>query len=267
MLVFVKMGSVVKSSPVSSFTLPHPPGQVPGSFLPQPDSFPGLHHGPALQGRHHHLPTSDPDPQVTSLGAASVSWVRLAGPSSTTSYLTVLSSGPVLFSSSPRLALLHAEGSPDWTLQISEVQASDGGTYECQANTEPKAARTVHVTVTKAGPYGPGPALALQGEEAPSHRPQRTTILSPEVVKPQPGDTVGPSTLRLTPAAGDPGVCGDGALLSPGLLHLVTSSSHHCSTMVQVHLWLSPGPGHPPGRCPAAGGEEGEEQCLQADSH
>ena len=74
--------------------------------------------------------------RVTHLGSASLSWVRLAGSNPEASHLTVLSSGTTLFSSSPRLALLHHEGSPDWTLQITGVILRDGGMYECQVNTQ-----------------------------------------------------------------------------------------------------------------------------------
>lgn len=129
--------------------------------------------------------------RVTDLGSASLSWVRLAGPSLASSHLTVLSSGTTLFSSSPRLSLLHAPDSPDWTLQIGPLLARDQGTYECQANTEPKLSRVVELSVVLPGREGPGPPLALQGEEAAgSQRPQRTSILSPSVLHPQPGDTV-----------------------------------------------------------------------------
>ena len=76
--------------------------------------------------------------RVTHLGPASLSWVRLSGPSPAASHLTVLSSGTILFSSSPRLALLHHEGSPDWTLQITGVVLRDGGMYECQVSSEPR---------------------------------------------------------------------------------------------------------------------------------
>ena len=115
--------------------------------------------------------------RVTHLGSASLSWVRLAGSNPEASHLTVLSSGTTLFSSSPRLALLHHEGSPDWTLQITGVILRDGGMYECQVNTQlftlsqrlfqvntdPKMSRVVNLAVVEgSGTVGPGPALALQ---------------------------------------------------------------------------------------------------------
>ena len=56
--------------------------------------------------------------------------------------ITVLSSGPYMFSSSRRLALLHDEGSPDYNLQISEVRHEDGGEYRCQLNTRPAQVNT-----------------------------------------------------------------------------------------------------------------------------
>ena len=99
------------------------------TWLQQPESFYSCGHLSLLQPA-----------QVTDLGSASLSWVRLAGPSLASSHLTVLSSGTTLFSSSPRLSLLHSPDSPDWTLQIGPLLARDQGTYECQANTEPKVA-------------------------------------------------------------------------------------------------------------------------------
>ena len=79
--------------------------------------------------------------RVTHLGSASLSWVRLSGSNPEASHLTVLSSGTTLFSSSPRLALLHHEGSPDWTLQITGVILRDGGMYECQVGYDNKVKR------------------------------------------------------------------------------------------------------------------------------
>jgi len=130
--------------------------------------------------------------RVTHLGPASLSWVRLSGASPAASHLTVLSSGSILFSSSPRLALLHHEGSPDWTLQITGVVLRDGGMYECQVNTEPKMSRVVNLAVVEGtGTLGPGPALALKGEQlSPDRRQQQTSILAPRVLAPQPGDTI-----------------------------------------------------------------------------
>jgi len=66
--------------------------------------------------------------------------------------------------------------------------------YECQANTEPKTSRVIHLLVVGEGErtMGPGPALALQGEdkEIRLDDEQKTTILAPSVLHPQPGDTV-----------------------------------------------------------------------------
>jgi len=130
--------------------------------------------------------------RVTHLGPASLSWVRLSGPNPAMSHLTVLTSGTTLFSSSPRLALLHHEESPDWTLQITGVVLRDGGVYECQVNTEPKMSRVVNLEVVEgSGTLGPGPALALKGEHLGSERRrQQTSILAPRVVTHQPGDTL-----------------------------------------------------------------------------
>jgi hypothetical protein len=64
--------------------------------------------------------------------------------------------------------------------------------YECQVNTEPKMSRVVNLAVVEStGTLGPGPALALKGEQLVSERRrQQTSILAPRVLAPQPGDTI-----------------------------------------------------------------------------
>jgi len=115
---------------------------------------------------------------VLNIGSASLSWLRRP-------QLTVLSSGSTLFSSSPRLRLIHAQDSPDWTLQIGPLVAEDNGTYECQVNTEPKQSRLVQLNVITGSNLinganaGPGPALALQ-EDPKKARLQKTEILAPD---------------------------------------------------------------------------------------
>ena len=116
--------------------------------------------------------------RVTDLGPASVSWLR-GRP-----HLTVLSSGPFMFSSSRRLALLHNEGSPDYNLQISEVTHGDAGEYRCQLNTRPT--QSVLVTlVTRESSDDLVPALALRADLAKSREAARarTEILAPDLVK------------------------------------------------------------------------------------
>lgn len=119
--------------------------------------------------------------RVMSLGSASLSWLRRP-------QLTVLSSGTTLFSSSPRLRLLHYPGSPDWNLQLGPLLPQDEGTYECQVNTEPKQSRIVTLNIDTHGP-GPGPALALQGDIGPEEKQRRTEILAPDHMKVDEGGT------------------------------------------------------------------------------
>jgi len=119
--------------------------------------------------------------RVMNLGSASLSWLRRP-------QLTVLSSGTTLFSSSPRLRLLHYPGSPDWNLQLGPLVAEDGGTYECQVNTEPKQSRIVTLNIDTHGP-GPGPALALQGDIGLEEKQSRTEILAPDNMKVDEGGT------------------------------------------------------------------------------
>ena len=96
--------------------------------------------------------------RVTSLGTSSVSWLRLP-------QLTVLSSGGQVFSSSPRVSVIHSEESPDYNLQISSVTGSDSGQYHCQLNTRP--ARSVLVNlVVRPGQHRLVPALALRAHTA-----------------------------------------------------------------------------------------------------
>jgi len=118
--------------------------------------------------------------RVMNLGSASLSWLRRP-------QLTVLSSGTTLFSSSPRLRLLHYPGSPDWNLQLGPLVPGDEGTYECQANTEPKQSRIVTLSIATHGP-SPGPALALQGDYS-VQKQQRTEILAPDNMKVDEGGT------------------------------------------------------------------------------
>eukprot|EP00092_Neocalanus_flemingeri_P057222 GFUD01067950.1.p1 GENE.GFUD01067950.1~~GFUD01067950.1.p1 ORF type:complete len:333 (+),score=81.11 GFUD01067950.1:485-1483(+) len=119
--------------------------------------------------------------RVLHMGSASLSWLRRP-------QLTVLSSGNTLFSSSPRLRLLHDPGSPDWTLQIGPLVPEDEGTYECQVNTEPKLSRVVQLNVmagsqlSEGKSKGPGPAMALQGDSS-LPRLQKTEILAPDTMR------------------------------------------------------------------------------------
>jgi len=177
----------------TDLTLEEPPMAQPLNYrLPLLPTKPPKFLGPsplnitAVQGSTVVLPC-----RVTDLGSASLSWVRL--PLGGGGHLTVLSSSSIMFSSSPRLSLLHHPESPDWTLQIGPLIKEDEGDYECQANTEPKTSRMIHLTVVGVGEHnpGPGPALALQGEEQTVNvRTQKTSILAPEVLHPEPGDTV-----------------------------------------------------------------------------
>jgi len=159
-----------------NYRLPHIPTKPPSFLGP---SFLNL---TAAPGTTVVLPC-----RVLNIGSASLSWLRRP-------QLTVLSSGNTLFSSSPRLRLLHFSDSPDWTLQIGPLVAEDNGTYECQVNTEPKQSRLVQLNVitssnlNDAAKKGPGPALALQGDPSVA-RLQKTEILAPDKMKVDVGGT------------------------------------------------------------------------------
>ena len=123
--------------------------------------------------------------RITNLGSASVSWLRLP-------QLTVLTSGGSVFSSSPRVSVVHSPGSPDYNLQISGVERSDEGQYQCQLNTRPPTSRLVNLLVLPA-PLRPRhhnllPALALRANTVSSHT--RTEILAPDHLTDTEGGTV-----------------------------------------------------------------------------
>ena len=118
--------------------------------------------------------------RVTSLGTSSVSWLRLP-------QLTVLSSGSQVFSSSPRVSVIHSEESPDYNLQISSVTGSDSGQYHCQLNTRPARSVLVNLMV-RPGQHRLVPALALRAHTANTRT--RTEILAPDLVTDTEGGTV-----------------------------------------------------------------------------
>ena len=125
--------------------------------------------------------------RITNLGSASVTWLRLP-------QLTVLSSGGSVFSSSPRLSVVHSPGSPHYNLQISGVEASDEGQYQCQLNTRPPTSRLVNLLVLSSPPRPPYhnlrslPALALRANTVTSST--RTEILAPDYLTDTEGGTV-----------------------------------------------------------------------------
>jgi len=125
--------------------------------------------------------------RVTNLGMVSVSWLRAP-------QLTVLSSGSYMFSSSPRMSLLHDEGSPDYNLQIARVKSTDAGQYLCQLNTQPtQSARVNLITVKDPLTWRNGdmvPALALQADISGKKIMPKTEILAPDIVKMTEGGTV-----------------------------------------------------------------------------
>ena len=159
-----------------NYRLPHIPTKPPSFLGP---SFLNL---TAAPGTTVVLPC-----RVLNIGSASLSWLRRP-------QLTVLSSGNTLFSSSPRLRLLHFPGSPDWTLQIGPLVPQDEGTYECQINTEPKQSRIVQLNVISDSKLideaaaGHIPALALQGDPNIVSL-QKTEILSPDKMNVDVGGT------------------------------------------------------------------------------
>jgi len=60
-----------------------------------------------------------------------VSWVR---------NMRILTSGEFTYTSDDRFKPSHVAGSQDWVLEIERVNENDEGAYECQVNSEPKAA-------------------------------------------------------------------------------------------------------------------------------
>ena len=119
--------------------------------------------------------------RITNLGSASVTWLRLP-------QLTVLTSGGSVFSSSPRVSVVHSLGSPDYNLQISEVERSDEGQYQCQLNTRTPTSRLVNLLVTDHHHLSSLPALALRANTVSSKT--RTEILAPDRLTDTEGGTV-----------------------------------------------------------------------------
>ena len=179
-----KQFSIVTRHKVGELILPQPLNYRLPNIPTKPSSFlgPSFLNITAAPGTTVVFPC-----RVLSIGSASLSWLRQPE-------LTVLSSGNTLFSSSPRLRLLHSPGSPDWNLQIGPLVPEDDGTYECQANTEPKLSQKVQLNVMAGSQdqdgesKGPGPALALQGDSNLG-RLQRTEILAPDTMKVYEGGT------------------------------------------------------------------------------
>ena len=123
--------------------------------------------------------------RINNIGSSSVTWLRLP-------QLTVLSSGGSVFSSSPRVSLVHSLGSPDYNLQISQVERSDEGQYQCQLNTRTPTSRLVNLVITE--PHHNNlrslPALALRSNRKSVTSNTRTEILAPDHLTDTEGGTV-----------------------------------------------------------------------------
>ncbi|XP_043236392.1 protein sidekick-1-like isoform X3 [Amphibalanus amphitrite] len=69
--------------------------------------------------------------RIFQLDGQAVSWIRKQD-------LHILTLGAYSYTTDDRFKVLHEPGGHDFHLQISGVQTSDDGVYECQINTEPK---------------------------------------------------------------------------------------------------------------------------------
>ena len=164
---------VVRVLPLN-YRLPHLPTSAPRLQSPGETNLTAVEGSTAVLGC-----------RINNLGSASVTWLRLP-------QLTVLTSGGSVFSSSPRVSVVHSPGSPDYNLQISGVERSDEGQYQCQLNTRPPTSRLVNLLVLPA-PLRPRhhnllPALALRANTVSSHT--RTEILAPDHLTDTEGGTV-----------------------------------------------------------------------------
>ena len=121
--------------------------------------------------------------RINNLGSSSVTWLRLP-------QLTVLSSGGSVFSSSPRVSVVHSLGSPDYNLQISSVERSDEGQYQCQLNTRTPTTRLVNLLITAPHHHHNLPALALRAQTSGLTTNTRTDILAPDHLTDTEGGTV-----------------------------------------------------------------------------
>lgn len=61
------------------------------------------------------------------LSPVKVSWIRLPD-------WRIVASGRHIYNKDERFRVLHAEGTPEWTLQIKYAALIDQGLYECQVS-------------------------------------------------------------------------------------------------------------------------------------
>lgn len=80
--------------------------------------------------------------RVRAVGNRTVSWLRHAD-------THLLTAGRYTYTSDERFRAKHKVLSEDYLLQISPVQRSDSGLYECQISTSPVMSHIVHLTVTE----------------------------------------------------------------------------------------------------------------------
>ncbi|XP_025190667.1 uncharacterized protein LOC112591167 [Melanaphis sacchari] len=76
-------------------------------------------------------------------GTATVSWVRRID-------YTILTIGSRSYSSDKRFYVDHTRHLKTWNLEITPVEASDAGLYECRIATHPTTSNFVHLKVTEA---------------------------------------------------------------------------------------------------------------------
>ncbi|VVC33317.1 Hypothetical protein CINCED_3A001473 [Cinara cedri] len=77
------------------------------------------------------------------LGTATVSWIRRID-------YTILTIGTRSYSSDKRFYVDHTRHLKTWNLEITPVEATDAGLYECRIATHPTTSNFVHLKVTEA---------------------------------------------------------------------------------------------------------------------
>ena len=61
--------------------------------------------------------------------------------------MSVLTVGGLVFSSDPRLGVTVSPGGQTWQLEIRNVSQLDGGSYQCQVNTETRLTSNTSLAV------------------------------------------------------------------------------------------------------------------------
>ncbi|XP_025406630.1 hemicentin-2-like isoform X2 [Sipha flava] len=125
----------------SSAAVHYPPGNALINELGSPDNMFVTENGTVVTsqiGGSAILPCA-----TAKLGTATVSWIRRID-------YTILTIGTRSYSSDKRFYVDHTRHLKTWNLEITPVEATDAGLYECRIATHPTTSNFVHLKVTEA---------------------------------------------------------------------------------------------------------------------